>query len=116
MGWDFAFDPKTKDTIPDGKGGVTLTNGADTKVQLQFECELGAWWGDARAGSKLRRLTEPNAIQAEAMRALNVLASDGDISNPTATATPSPSIPGRVNLLTSSRDSRTGRAIKTGDK
>lgn len=118
MAWDLAFNPQTKDTVPDGKGGIVLTDGAETQVQLQFDCEYAAWWGDPQAGSKLRNFKvlgdDPIAIQAEAARALGVLADRGVISNVTATAEHSSVVPGRVLLKTSSRDSRTGRTIKTG--
>lgn len=120
MAWDFAFSQVTKDTVPDGKGSVVLTNGAETQLQLQFDCDFAAWWGDPKAGSKLRNLrlfdgdTSEVAIQAEALRALGVLVDAAVITNATASATPDPNIPGRVRLLTTSRDTRTGRTIKTG--
>ena len=117
MAWDFAFDPKTKDTIPNGNGGIMLTQGADTAIQLQLDCEFAAWWGDPQAGSKFHNLkafgpTPEIAAQAEAIRALGVLADRGRISNVTAIAERSTEIPGRVKLLTTSRDTRTGRTIK----
>lgn len=116
MAWDFAFDPQTKDTIPDGKGGIELTDGADTQIQLQFDCVFAAWWGDPRAGVRSFKVLgdNPITIQAEYLRALQVLVDAGSISNPTAIAERSAEVPGRVKLLTTARDSRTGRIIKTG--
>lgn len=116
MAWDFSFSPETKDTIPDGKGGVVLTDGAETQVQLQFDSVFAAWWGDPRAGVRSFKVLgdNPIAIQAEYLRALNVLVDDGAISNPTALAERSTEVTGRVRLLTTSRDSRTGRNIKAG--
>lgn len=114
MAWDFAFSTETKDTIPDGKGGIVLTEGAETQVQLQFDSVFAAWWGDPRAGVRSFKALgdNPIAIQAEYQRALNVLADAGAISNPTALAERSDAVPGRVKLLTTARDSRTGRTIK----
>lgn len=116
MGWDISFSTETKDTVPDGKGSIVLTDGAETQVSLQFLCAFAAWWGDPRAGVRSFKVLgdNPIAIQAEYQRALNVLADAGVISNPTAIAERSTAVPGRVNLLTSARDSRTGRTIKTG--
>lgn len=119
MAWDFAFSTETKDTISDGKGGIVLTDGAETQIQLQFDCDFAAWWGDGEAGSKLRNLkgfgSAPEvAVQAEALRALGVLADRGVIGNVTAVAQRSADIPGRVRLVTTSRDTRTGRTIRTG--
>lgn len=117
MAWDFAFDPQTGDTILDGKGGIVTTDGAETQVYLQFKTVFAAWWGDPRAGVRsFKQLGDsPTAIQAEYLRALDALVDAGVISNPTALAERSSEIPGRVKLLTTSRDSRTGRTIKTGD-
>jgi hypothetical protein len=117
MGWDFSFDPQTKDTIPDGRGSIKLTYGAETQVRLQFECEFAAWWGDHRAGVRSFKALgdNPNAIANDRLRALKVLADAGVISNPTAIAERSTEVTGRVKLLTTARDTRTGRTINTGD-
>lgn len=117
MAWDFAFAPETGDTIPDGKGGIVLTQGADTQVYLQLRSTFAAWWGDSQAGTKDFRVIgdNPTAIQAEYTRSLGVLAARGVISNVTATAERAVDVPGRIRLQTTSRDSRTGRTIKTGD-
>ncbi len=114
MAWDIALDPVTKDTIPDGNGGIVLTEGAETQVQLQFDSVFAAWWGDPRAGVRSFKAIgdNPAAVQAEYLRALRVLESAGVISNPTALAERSVEVPGRIKLLTTSRDSRTGRTIK----
>ena len=118
MAWDFALDPVTGDTIPDGKGSIVTTESADTQVMLQFRSKFAAWWGDPTAGSKLADLramdADPVVVQAEATRTLNVLAARGVIDHVTASAEDVPGVPGRVSLLTTCRDTRTGRVIKSG--
>lgn len=114
MGWDFKFDPVTKDTISDGNGSISLTDASDTAVMLQLDCDFAAWWGDKDAGSLLRNLRAFGAkpeisVPAEAKRALRVLEDRGVISGVEATAE---RVVGRVNLNTLCRDTRTGRTIK----
>lgn len=119
MAWDFVFDQNTDDTVSDGAGSIVTTETAQTQVYLQFKSKFAQWWGDPQSGSKLAdpssMSSDPVAVQAEAMRTLAVLVSGGVISNPTASAVESPDVPGRVELRTASRDTRTGRVIKTGD-
>lgn len=117
MAWDLVFDQLTKDTIPDGSGSIVTTETAETQVMLQFDSEFAAWWGDQQAGSKIGRLIAlgagPAAIQAEATRALNVLASRGVIDLVSASAEESAEVRGRIRLQTTCRDA-TGRVLKSG--
>lgn len=116
MAWDFKFDPITKDTIRDGKGSIELTEAADTMAMHQLELHHAAWWGRRNIGSTLHNLrafgNRPEiSVPAEAKRALGVLEARGRISNIEVAAERSVT-PGRVNLMTRSQDTRTGRTIK----
>ena len=118
MAWDLAFDATTGDTIPDGKGSIVTTETAETQIYCQFKSKRAAWWGDPPAGSDLadpsKMSANPIAVEAEAKRTLNILAARGVIDNVTASAVESPDVPGRVSLQTTSRDTRTGRVLKSG--
>lgn len=119
MAWDFCFDQSTGDTVPDGKGSIVTTETAQTQIYCQFKSIYAAWWGDSNAGSKLAvpsiMQADPIAVQAEALRTLNVLVAVGSITNPVASAEADQDVPGRIELTTTSRDSRTGRVLTTGN-
>lgn len=119
MAWDFKFDPKTHDTISDGKGSIERTEAADTMAMHQFAIHFATWWGGRGIGSTLHNLrafgNRPEvSVPAEAKRALGVLEARGRISNIEVQAERPSS--GRVNLATRFHDTRTGRIAKVPAK
>jgi phage gp46-like protein len=55
-GRDRKLDPGTGDYVADGRGGYETTTTAETALYHQIQGELGRWWGDAAAGSRLYEL------------------------------------------------------------
>lgn len=55
-GRDRRLDPRTGDYIPDGAGGYQHTTTIETEIQHQLKAVFGSWWGDDKAGSRLREL------------------------------------------------------------
>lgn len=111
------FDPITQDLISDGAGSIKTTTTAETAVLHQLLCHYGEWWGDADAGSRLHDLelfaSNPEALIAdEAKRALRVLEELGLITDVTVKA--AETRPGRVEVQTSFRDTKTGSAVEVG--
>ena len=94
MSWDIAFDPVTGDFVDDGAGGWARVNDASTSVLNQLACHYDRWWADAQLGSRLfeRDLftaAPGSQVQAEVMRAMGVLVTEGLIADLEVLATES---------------------------
>lgn len=85
---DMTIDPATLDFVDTDDGGWEETDSSTTAVLCQLESDYAKWWGDPRAGSRIRELmqndegTPVEAVQLrdEAQRALQVLVNDGVLS------------------------------------
>jgi len=116
MPLDLKFDPITKDLVSDGKGSYVRTPNADTMLMHQMLCHYGDCWHDENLGSRLHDLkflqADPAKLGAEeARRALKVLQARGRISDVEAKAEVPKGQPGRVNIVTSARDTSTGGIV-----
>jgi phage gp46-like protein len=116
MPLDYRFDPTTGDLVRDGKGAFVLVDTAETALQEQVLHHYQEWWGAPEQGSRLHDLRvlgkdKVKAAIAETQRALGVLVKAGRISNLEVVAEQAK--PGRINVASKSRDTRTGKSIAT---
>lgn len=81
------IDPITRDLIDSSDGWFVESTDSRTIVLFQLECTYQAWWGDAKAGSRVRAIIRgedpatPQDLSDEVLRALQPVVDEGIISD-----------------------------------
>jgi hypothetical protein len=112
---DWAFDPVTRDLIDAPDGSFLETADARSSILWQLESDYLAWWGGPFDGSRIRAILRgdtpatPDDIRDETLRAMQLLADDGRISE-LAVALDTDET-GRTAILLNYRDTASGRLV-----
>lgn len=114
------IDAQTKDYVTNDAGnGTKTTRNASTAIYHQIKTQLGEWWGDPTAGSRMfeldrakNALASPLVIQDIWSEALQPLINDGRITVPVFETE---RLTDRVNIEVTSTDLQSGEQLELTD-